>query len=282
MPRFLFFKPFFALIVFLIIIAGCSMSGQTNSTGPSENTVDIFIAPTGVQPLIFLNEGGDRICRRGIPDETIYGLDPEEKVDSEADEGEGEEETQEEDDSSRSAPIPTIKVDKNWFKMGLVIVNKSTSYWLVVTDLQFKIEATWGDETLKATDNIGSGYCGSSPLYIVRPTPKNAKNSYSGDQYEPLKKDYVNNLTLFISGVPIPEGPPTYKERENDAKSAVQSTRQEGQNITRTEEEEFVLTSLPPYRVQMVVHGYWVDKSRNTVANFQKLVRFSLSSQFLN
>lgn len=281
---FIFSKRFFPLVILsLTIISGCDMSVQNSSEEIPENTVDIFVQPG--EPLIFLESDGDKICRRGLPDESIYGLDPEEKTEQEeesAEEGPGGTET--ESDSAQTPDIISTQVDKNWFEFGLLIVNKSKSYHLIVRELQFKITATWGDDILSSTANIGSGYCSSSPLYIIPPTPEGSKNSYTGDKYEPFKQNYVNNLTLFVSGVPIPEGPPTYKEKEGDTNSAVDTIRREGQDATRTAEqtEVFVLTYLPTYRVQLIAHGYWIDKSRNMVANFRKSIRFSLSSQFLN
>ncbi len=281
----MFLNRFFLKVILfsLIIMSGCDVSVQNNSEEIPENTVDIFVQPG--EPLIFLESAGDKICRRGLPDESIYGLDPEEKTDQAESEEEGEEEGTQTESESQTNDLISTSVDENWFEMGLLIVNKSKKYHLIVRDLQFKITATWGDEILSSTANLGSGYCGSSPLYIIPPTPEGSKNSYTGDKYEPFKQNYVNNLTLFISGVPIPDGPPTYKEKEGDTNSAVNATRREGQSATQTAEqteEVFVLTYLPTYRVQLVAHGYWIDKRRNMVANFRKSIRFSLSSQFLN
>ena len=240
-------------------------SGSLNNT---DNNVDVVVVPQS--PEIFLTKSLKKICRRGAPDEKIYGLDPETETDDEQSQ-QGEQQSQQQNLQKVNT---TVDVEENWFKMGLVIVNKSTEYYLVVDQLVFIISAEWGKDTLKATKQIGSGYCGTDRLYTIRPTPQGQTGRFSGDKYEPLKRDDPNNLTLFIDGVPIPEGPPKDEEEVSDVQKSAR-----GQNAN-TNTNEFIVQYLPPYTVEMHMMGSWIDKNRETKANFTKIVKFSLSSSF--
>lgn len=269
--RFLFVLFF----VFSFLITNSCNLGTTASNSISSNTVDVFIAPNGKDPEVIVTEGGTKICRRGFPDADVYGLDPIET----ADETEADSEEDQQPETLRTRVI-TVDVDENWFQMGLIIVNKSRDHFLIVEQLTFVISAPWGDELLTGRTDISSGYCQTDPLYIVPPTPKNAKNQFSGNKYEPFKKDAVNNLTLFISGVPVPEGPPTRKEdEESDNLQEIRSLGQQ-QNTIPQAPEAFILDRLPSYRVEMLMSGYFTDKQREVKANFSKKVKFSLSSRF--
>ena len=270
---------------FLLTTGACNPVNLSQQQGElSESTVDVFLEPDGARPLVFATTGGTKICRRGLPDEGVYGLEPDEVTAAE------EAETTTEDTGETASQQPTentitTDVGDNWFQMGLLIVNKSKSYYLVVETLMFFISAPYGSELLTRRATISSGYCGTDPLYIIRPTPKDAKaNAYAGDRYQPAKKKYINNLTLYISDIPIPEGPPPQREEEGES-SSLAGIRANAQATTQTAPrapEEFVLTYLPNYRVQLLLNGYWIDRERNNVANFRKKISFSLSSQFLN
>ena len=282
-------KRFSILIIstfLLLLTSACDLSFTQQKSGVdlSENTVDVFIQPNGAKPLIFLKEGGTKICRRGLPDEKIYGLDPEENTEQQT------EENAEQDPAAtpqRTTYIISTDVKENWFQMGLLIVNKSNSYFLIIEQLKFVITARWGDKTLKNSVDISSGYCGSDPLYIIPPTPtsESAKTpKYRGDPYQPFKKNHVNNLTLFVNGVPIPDEPPTRKKEGSgsDTLDETRATQEAAETTAPNGSEEFILTYLPPYKVRLIISGYWIDKSRNSVANFIKEINFSLASQFLN
>ncbi|MDE0118476.1 MAG: hypothetical protein OXM55_00515 [Bdellovibrionales bacterium] len=241
----------------------------------SETSLAVRIAPIDSKrdPLVFLSEGGERICRRRVPDEARYGLDPEEVPEDE----DGEEANTE----TSNQPIPTT-VDENWFQIGLIIVNKHNSYYAVVKDLVFSFEAKWGSETLRGRHEIQSGYCQSDPLYIIPPTPKGSKpGHYRGELFKPDKANSLNNLILFVSGVPIPTDHPKQDEENGSGTlNNIRSTAQDSAN--QREPEEFFLTSLPVYTVQLHVIGYWIDKQRNRKAILRKRVTFRLSSNFLN
>lgn len=275
------------VFIFLLLITsacGFSFITQQGSGGsdPSDDLVDVFIEPNGTKPLVFLGEGGTQICRRGFPDESIYGLAPDE-IREQEEQTEGEENNQSSTQTvQNTSQSITRDVGENWFRMGLLIVNKSKTYYLVISDLQFHISAPWGNELLFSNPSISSGYCGSHPLYMIPPTRKDARpNSYSGDRYIPLKKNYINNLTLFVEGVPIPEAPPVQTREDTAGGSDTRNNAQTQSTIPRAP-EPFVITYLPTYKVKLVLLGHWIDKNRQPVANFDKTINFSLSSQFLN
>jgi len=262
------------LFTFVLLTNSCVQQQPGGANDISSSSVDVFIAPQGVKPLVFLLEGGTQICRRGLPNDSIYGLERDEAAEQEDTEGE------DDDSDAQRTSIITTDVGENWFKLGLLIVNKSTDYFLVVDHLTFAMSAPWGDETLTGRDEVHSGYCQSDPLYIIPPTPKNITGRYTGNKYEPHKRNYVNNLTLFVSGVPVPTEAPKVEEEgeENDILTSIRATAREYAAIP----DEFVLYRLPAYSVQLILIGYWIDRDRNTVANFRKSIRFSLSSQFIN
>ena len=268
--------------LFLATIA-CDLQQQQNNsqTNVNESAVDVrIISRDGDTPLVFLKSAEQQICRRGIPPEGIYGLDPrkQDEGDGGAQAGQGEQE----ETSTRQAI--TESVGENWFRMGLEIVNKNSNYWLVVDQLELSISAPWGDKLLTGTSNLSSSYCQTDPLYIIPPTRRTGAQ-FDVYKYEPEKTDHLNNLTLYISGVPIPDAPPNYRVNEDGGLGDIRATAQDAAGTAGAPpqaEEVFVLTRLPRYRVQMVLYGHWIDKSRNYIANFQKKVNFSIASRFLN
>lgn len=268
----LFFIGF--LLFSILITSSCNLGGGSSSS-LSSNIIDVFIAPIK-EPEVFLLAGGSQICRRSIPDESIYGLDP---IETDEQEEEGGEQDQQQE--ALRARVISVDVDENWFKTGLVIVNKSTDYYLIVDQIVFVMSAPWGNERLTGRAEISSGYCQTDPLYIVPPTPKNVKDRFFGYKYEPFQKYAVNNLTLFVSGVPVPDGPPK-REGDEAGGSNTQGASSRGQQSEQVprESEAFIIDSLPSYRVQMLMKGYFVDKQRSVVSNFTKKVKFSLSSSF--
>ena len=153
----------------LMTINGCVLSTQQGSEGGllSETSLAVLIAPIDSErdPLVFLSEGGDQVCRKKVPDETRYGLDPEEVPDEDSDNRDGE-------NTETNNQAITTSVDENWFQIGLIIVNKHNSYYAVVKNLIFSMSGKWGDEILRGRHETSPGYCNSDPLYIVPPTPK--------------------------------------------------------------------------------------------------------------
>ncbi len=190
--------------------------GETNSnsgdlTSSKASLILVEVAPTGQTPEVIPN-AHDAICRSGMPDH-------------------GTQEGRTED--------TTISVSPNWFSMGLNIANSSKDYSLIIKKLVFIISDQLENEILNGKKEINSGYCGTDPLYTVLPSIKLP--------YEPSRRNYVNNLTLFVDDVPIPND-------KDDTSNA-----------------------LPTYRVQLVLHGHFVDKDKNFVDNFKKEIFFSYS-----
>ena len=258
----------------------------------SENLIEARVAD-GKQPQIFLQPGGTKVCRRGLPNESVYNLTPDElEVLQEQQSSSGEEDEAGESSGVEPSEQSTVTVQRNqvvttdveeaWFEMGLEIGNRSDKYYLRINQLIFYISANWGTEVLSRRLEITSGYCQSDPLYIIIPIPRGSKEPVVL-KYLPYKKNHPNNLILFVSGVPLPEGPPKRNEEEEESQ-VMDNIRAELENQAPQQEnnEQFVITYLPTYRVRLVLLGDWIDRDRNTKANFQKTIRFTLTSQFLN
>ena len=266
--------------------------GGGNSQGSefSENLIEVRVAPEGKQPQIFLQPGGTKICRRGLPNESIYGLTPDEVKTLKEEESSGGGEGESGGESSAEQPnvttqrnqVITTDVEAAWFEMGLIIGNRSDKYYLRINQLIFNISAKWGTESLNARIEHTSGsYCQSDPLYIITPIPRGSTKP-EVLQYLPYQKNHPNNLTLYVSGVPLPEGPPK-KDGKEGSSEVMDDIRANLENqAPQQNNEQFVLTHLPVYRVQLVLLGEWIDRDRNSKANFQKTIRFTLTSQFLN
>ena len=275
--------------LFILSLFLCLNNCGGNSQGGefSENLIEIQVAPIGKQPQIFLQPGGTKICRRGLPDESIYNLtrDEVETLTEETSSGEGEssgESSEQPNVTAQRNQVITTDVEAAWFEMGLVIGNRSDKYFLRINQLIFNISAKWGTEGLSGRIELTSGsYCQSDPLYIITPIPRGSKKP-TALQYLPYKKNYPNNLILYVSGVPLPEGPPK-RDGEEGESEVMDNIRADLDNqAPQQNNEQFVLTYLPTYRVSLVLLGQWIDRDRNPKANFQKTIRFTLTSQFLN
>ncbi len=269
---FLIFLP-----VCLLIIISCGQIQQDGSALP-ENTLDVFIAPIDneIEPLVFIDEAGTRVCRRR-PIDTDYGLDPEDTAvteDADGNDGEG--------TGTSNQPI-TTDVGENWFQTGLVIVNKHNSYYAVIRQLVFIISGNFGDTFLENRVEISAGYCQSDPLYIAPPTPAGSPpNQFRGNLFEPEKTTSGNNLVLFVSGVPVPDcNDETSPDSESDTLNDIRSEAQDSGGNAQSQ-QACILRSIPRFRVQLHVFGYWIDQSRSRKAILRKRITFNLSSQFLN
>lgn len=279
-------KIYFLLLACFLHLSNC---GENSQSEFSDSLIEVRVAPDGVQPQIFLQPGGTKICRRGLPDESRYGLNPtaEDTLTDESNSGgEGGESSDAasgpSDVTTQSSQAITTEVEEAWFQMGLEIGNRSDKYFLRINQLIFSIFASWGTEPLSATIELTSGsYCQSDPLYIITPIPRGSKKPIVL-QYLPYKKNYPNNLTLYVSGVPLPEGPPP-REGEEGGSEVMDNIRAnlEGQ-APQQSNEQFVITYLPTYRVKLTLLGEWIDRDQNPKANFQKTIRFNLTSQFFN
>ncbi len=299
--------PGLALVIFATLFFGLGACNQNQAgkRGSDSQLVDIRISSGGEalggRPLVYLHEGGTKICRRGLPDPKVYGLthkncgiEEEEEEETASDTGttttttdtETTTTTEEEEEDNE---IPHT-VGKNWFETGLFIVNKSTTEWLIIESISFTIYGTWGNTALQGQKELSSGYCGTTPLYKIPPSPKGSSANSTQVRrdllYQPNQSDVLNNLKLYIDGVPIPTAPPETRDAEGggggeQARSpGDQGTA--GGNQVEPEPELFVLDRLPHYRVQALARGYWINEKCETMHNFEKKFRFSLSSSFQN
>ena len=221
---------------------------------------------------IFLEGADKQICHRGRPDKDFYGLTIKEEEEEDTNNQQNTENTPQTDTSAKRS---TLDVEENWFKVGLTITNKSTENWLIVNSAEFDISAQWGKDTLKSTKPFNKNYCSSEYLYIVPPTPEKdaQKNQFSGNSYAPDKQNNPNNLTLYITGVPIPEKAAETLQQE-DSKSDTKSN-----TPTNQPEKKFILTHLPTYTVTGTLRGSWVDKEENPVDNFNTQFQFTIPQQ---
>lgn len=294
------------LVIFFLAFVGvfstnCGLSSfsapssASNADVPNANLILVEIAPSGKKPEVFLS-AHDGVCRRGMPDEDEYGLDPLEEEEG----GEAATTTTTTEAGTSSATeneqdiITTVNVSENWFSLGLNLANQSKNYFLVIEQLVFVVTGQWGSQQLlSGRKEISSGYCETDPLYIIPPNVR--------IRYEPSRKNWINNLTLFIDGVPIPTGPPIAQQaggiggtNNNQIGGAAQQGQGAGvggvggalgqqQNpiVNIAQNDEYVLTSLPSYRVQLILHGHFIDRSRKYIANFKKEIFFYTASQFL-
>ena len=265
-------SKFFIFVIFFGTLS-CDFSKQ-GAIQPS-TLVDVYVEQVS---KIFLEGADKQICHRGRPDKDFYGLTlkEEEEDDNTNNQQQGtENQNTQQQQTDTSAKRSTLDVEENWFKAGLVITNKSTEHWLIVNSVEFDISAKWGKDTLKSTKPFNKNYCGSEYLYIVPPTPEKdaQKNQFSGNFYAPDKQNNPNNLTLYITGVPIPEKAAETLQQE-DSKSDTKSN-----TPTNQPEKKFILTQLPSYRVTVTLRGSWVDKEENPVDNFNTQFQFTIDSQ---
>lgn len=286
------------LFLFLFILVACEDLPSRTSSRPETDNVDIFIQPNGERPQISLGKGNTQICRRGvIPADTIHGLEKNEIQTSNTPSptptnNSADPNTNSNTNTNTIKPRPEVtEVGENWFKMGLLIVNKRRDYWLVIEQLKFIITANWGNKLLRTEQIISSGYCKSEYLYIIAPTPAGQKNSFTGNIYQPHRystdNTYINNLTLYVSGVPIPTEHPV-KTIGNQQSTAADNTinsitrrSNPNQQLDSSMNEPFILTYLPPYKVQLIIIGRWIDKKRNDKGYFSRLIKFNLTYNFI-
>lgn len=283
---------FFIFWVFALT-AGCGIlvSSEGSTNRPNSDLIIVEVAPEGVSPEVFYN-GHEAICRRGMPGPDFpEGLDRPETAEAIAAGTEGATPAAQVDGRDE---ITTVQVSPHWFSVGLNIANSSTEYFLVIEQLVFVMSAQWGGELLTGRKEISSGYCGTDPIYIV---------PYGKLEYEPGRRNHPNNLTLFVDGVPFPTGPPISLQLQGIAGGGVNAGAQPGGGVQQpggaqqpgggqqpgqipgvgalSQNDEYVPDRLPDYRVQLVLHGYFIDKERKYVANFKKDIIFYTTSTFL-
>ncbi len=273
---------FFVSWIF-VLTASCGFTGSSSSNdvianGTNAHLVLVEVAPGGKSPEVFFDDH-EAVCRRGMPDPGESELDP---LETEGEAVVGGEAVAPGTPEERTAIIP-VNVASNWFSMGLNIANRSEKYLLVIEQLVFVMSAQWGTEVLRGRKEISSGYCETDPLYII---------PYGRIKYEPSRKNHPNNLTLFVDGVPVPTGPPVTSQQPGAAGGGTGAQPGGGQQPggatqqtpgigALSQNDEYVPDNLPPYRVQLVLHGYFITKERKYVANFKKDIIFYTVSSFV-
>ncbi len=290
-------------------MSGCGIQSNTSRSSSSEPTAEsilVELAPTDRPfPEVFF-KGREAVCRRGRPDE-VPGLENEQEKTTQAT-GDGASADGEEPaaGTTPNANPPTVTfttttVADNWFSFGLHFANNSNLY-LVIERLVFNISGHWGQDVLTGQSEIGSGYCETDPLYTIPPKVKR--------RYEPHRKNYVNNLILYVSGVPVPTGPPVSDSVNNAGAGAgagagalasqqgtgrganpqsqqagggtqTGDTQANNQPPPLNQNDEYVINRLPSYRVQLLLEGSFITNQGVTRANFRKALVFYTTSQFI-
>ena len=266
---------FFSLIIIFfsfILTNSCGIFEQ----GQTGNLI-ITPSPTGENTKMSLSnrinlKGGEFICRRGFPLEERYDLDLDELLDedlpptSTETETETETETTETDNKRQDNVLTTV--GDNWFKVGFNFQNKSEHH-LIIDQIIFYMKAIFGTEPLTSTIEINTTYCGSNSefipteaLYIIPPTGPDE----TGYNYNDIGKNSINNLTIFISGVPLPTAP---KKSINSPPSSKTDTK-----------EPFVPTSIPTYNVTARFFGRLVNSKIKEQERVVKKVYFTVPGQF--
>ncbi len=245
---------------------------QRNSNTPTSGDVKIEVAEETKNPRVFVNANPTVICRRGVPLDKDYGLTPLEVVTEGAQQTGGAAAGQNAGVEEDPGRVITKQVGAGWFRVGLNFANHS-KYHLIIEDLKFTVTANWGDENLRSEKEISSGECGGSDtdyLYVIKPRAKT--------MYNPRKRSYINNLQLYVDGLQLPTKPSF--AQGNTGGGAAAGGGGPGAANNQSEEDPFVLKSLPAYKVHVEALGQFVDKDRGYIANFTKEFHFRTSSRF--
>lgn len=270
-------NPFFLITLMLLhlfLTSSCGVISRIETiSGGTVSSIIIQPLPVKQNTLILSNRvnlrGGDFICRRGFPVDEIYDLDLEELDDldpsTDTDTDTETANNQNNNEDARQDNVTTT-VNENWFKMGLYFKNDS-EYYLVIDKIDFYIKANYGEETLEAQvlDAINVSYCGANSefmptqaLYIIPPGETVS--------YNEARKNSQHNLTLYVSGVPLPTGPKQQRNQpQNDERN--------------TDTLPFILTGLPTYNVKATLYGRLTDSRLEDQNEFRKTISFVIPPQ---
>ncbi len=270
---------FILITLFLSLFFTNSCEIFEKATGGTTTNINIVPSPTrGDNTQILSNrinlKGGEFICRRGFPLEERYDLDLDELNDDPPtstetetdDETETETETNTAQNQNKRQDNVLTTVGDNWFKVGFNFQNKSEHH-LIIDQIIFYMKASYGTESLTKTIEINTTYCGSnsefiptSALYIIPPT-----GAQAGYHYNENLKNGINNLTIFVSGVPLPTSP----------KQLINS-RPPSEN---DEKEPFVPTRIPTYNVTARFFGTLVNSKIVETDRVVKKIFFTVPGQ---
>ncbi len=217
---------------------------------------------TCIPPVVFYLTGSEKkkvICRRGLPDNFITPWDDEflaQGRQEQTTDGSG-------SDTGEEARPDTIihEIGGYWFKVFPVINNQS-NYYLVVTDLNFKVRLG----NTASEDKTFSDYCETNPyLYILDhsglSTGSRSNRSRSSDQEEITQGSYttydqfdrafvMGNLAFYVDELPEPPNATTSNDR-------------------------FTNFRIPNYFVEWQMLGTFYTETGRQVGSFQKRGVFS-------
>ena len=99
-----------------------------------------------------------------------------------------------------TGPVKT-SVSGAWMRFGLIVGNKwekeVTNYTVVIDHLTLMARGKHDQQVFNHVRTLRSGYCGMPFLYVVPPG--------NTVDYRPLSDDPMENLTLYLDGIPVVE-----------------------------------------------------------------------------
>ena len=192
----------------------------------------------------------------------------------------------------------TTSVSGNWFQIGLNIFHSKPDHWLWIKTVEFY----FGNS--RTPKPISESYCGGTglgALYIIPPPHSVANNQAtipSNLLYEPNRPAHLNNLTIYVDGVPLPETPGTGSAGQRasspqgggDQGSSGGSSGGEGQGGSAgSSSSAGVLPEISrrrivtPVVVRFKLIGVWTDKDQNQIAEYESVVKtFRIRPRFIN
>ena len=299
----------FAVFCFLLLApASCQLySGQTSSTLSAKVTV--VSLPYGAgdsirpsSPVVFLS-GGALPCRPEPVDVSKVRQSLESKISSSGSGDRlapgvfedlfGDVEEDGEVDLADGQRDPVIKdVGENWLKLGLYIGNGNQgvgkNFWLIVENISFRAVARHRGFICIHQGNLDSGQCedGVPFLYVVPPG--------LSVTYKPKSRNHpLENLTLYIEGFPIVDrsqefSPDLARQAGEESQGSAGGCQEDSSALGGLQNQQESLNLfgrqsvkvIPPYTVELTLHGFFVDKNGDRVAAYVGRTRFSTISSF--
>ena len=290
-----------SFLLFVILLSSCVFEQGASQA----SSVSVIVAPYGSgdrvisqNPIVFLSGGENFTCRPKSPEEDeireyiaeynltdavykeIFGIEKRADASNTNNANNAR--------ASASSEPEVVSVGEGWLKLGLFIANAST-HFLIIEDIVFTGSATHKRQRYHYSENIGSGYCGTSFLYIVPPGSKL--------EYRPVSKNPFHNLTIYIDGFEVIKN---YERDEsqstglNSFQNNLQTPNQNPSNNqigqtadslgTNTGASTGILNSneelivIPNYDMKMTLIGHFVTHDGERVRTFVKRVNFRTQS----
>ena len=192
-----YMKNLFFFIGLSVLITACGI-GSTSESCERNPSSCVTIGWEPRQPIVIeqgpITSGEDEtgatrpICRLGIP--VDYHVPWTEEGGSPPPPGTG---NQNEEDDSRDSRIYHEGIEEGgWFKI-LPEINNQSPYHLIIDSVRFSARSS-GDQTRTAED-FTTGYCSTSPLYIVDPKDEVRPREYSSYN--------SGNLVFYVDGLQL-------------------------------------------------------------------------------